>query len=150
MDLLEAKELTIELMTEHGLIASGWLFNWNNRKRAFGVCNHTKKQILLSQALTPSLKVEAVTNTILHEIAHALVGKGHGHDNVWRRKAIEIGCNGQRCSNHPTDIQAKYEAECIGCGYKHKAHRRPKRKAWCRCTNRSFKAELVLNYVQQF
>lgn len=150
MNLSEAKQLTIELMTEHGLIASGWSFDWNNRKRAFGVCNYTKKTIFLSKALTPSLKVEAVTNTILHEIAHALVGRSHGHDNVWRRKALEIGCNGQRCSNHVVDIQSKYEAECVCCGHKHKAHRQPKRTSWCRCTNRRFKQEEALKFVQNY
>lgn len=148
MNLLEAKTLAINLMQKHDL--KGWSFNWNNRKRSFGVCNYTKKQILLSKVLTPHLEIEAVTNTILHEIAHALVGAGHGHNRVWRAKAIEIGCNGERCSNHKTDIKAKYEAECDGCGHTHKAHRKPKRTAWCRCTARSFKPELALNFVQQF
>ena len=40
---------------------------------------------------------DEVLDTILHEIAHALVGPQHGHDAVWRAKAREIGCTGERC-----------------------------------------------------
>jgi hypothetical protein len=32
---------------------------------------------------------------MLHEIAHALVRIKHHHDKVWRKKALEIGCNGK-------------------------------------------------------
>ena len=35
-----------------------------------------------------------IKNTILHEISHAIVGKNHGHDDIWKNKAIEIGCDG--------------------------------------------------------
>ena len=38
-----------------------------------------------------------IEDTLLHEIAHALVGRRHHHDAVWRAKAREIGCTGQRC-----------------------------------------------------
>ncbi len=43
------------------------------------------------------MRDEEVKDTILHEIAHALVGKAHHHDDVWRAKALEIGCSGRRC-----------------------------------------------------
>jgi len=34
---------------------------------------------------------ELVRDTLLHEIAHALVGTAHGHDEVWKAKCLEIG-----------------------------------------------------------
>jgi SNF2 family DNA or RNA helicase len=39
-------------------------------------------------------------NTIRHEVAHAIVGPGHGHNEVWADKAREIGCdNTLPCAN---------------------------------------------------
>ena len=40
---------------------------------------------------------EEIDDTLLHEIAHALVGKAHGHDQVWQAKAVALGCSGKRC-----------------------------------------------------
>ena len=36
-----------------------------------------------------------MTDTILHEMAHALVGQVHGHDAVWQAQVL--GCSGRRC-----------------------------------------------------
>jgi predicted SprT family Zn-dependent metalloprotease len=47
----------------------------------------------LSVLLLPYCKPKEITNTILHEIAHALT-PGHKHDYVWRQKFIEIGGDG--------------------------------------------------------
>ena len=41
--------------------------------------------------------LDQVRDTILHEIAHALVGPGHGHDAVWKRKCREVGARPERC-----------------------------------------------------
>ena len=38
----------------------------------------------------------AMTESLLHEIAHALVGRKHNHDAEWKAKAREIGCTGER------------------------------------------------------
>jgi hypothetical protein len=35
-----------------------------------------------------------IKNTILHEIAHALVGNEYGHNIVWQNKAKELGVTG--------------------------------------------------------
>ncbi len=148
MDLFQAENLAKSLMFKHDL--SLWSFNWNNRKQSFGVCSHRKKTIFLSKILTPQLDVDAVTNTILHEIAHAMVGAGHGHDYVWQRQALAIGCDGQRCNSHEVTVQAKYLADCNGCGITHKAHRRPKRSHWCKCNARGFNPDYALQYVQQY
>jgi predicted SprT family Zn-dependent metalloprotease len=147
MELHKAQTLAIELMKKHDLF--NWSFAFNNRKRSFGVCNYTRKTIFLSKVLTPEITEDEARNTILHEIAHALVGSGHNHDYVWQRKAIEIGCSGERCSNHKVEIEAKYEATC-DCGSIHKAHRRPKRTHWCSCKGRAFNPLESLTYVQNF
>mgnify|MGYP006269758801 CR=1 FL=1 len=140
MKLFEAKALAINLMNEHGLLDSGWHFEFDNAKRRFGVCNFRYKRI-------------GIKNTILHEIAHALVGRNHGHDWVWRAKAIEIGCDGHRCYNSQVVAtpKSKYEAVCKGCGTTHKKHKRPTRSSSCgKCSggryNEKFKLEWKVNY----
>jgi len=37
-----------------------------------------------------------IENTVLHEIAHAIVGNEHYHDRVWKECAQRIGCTGDR------------------------------------------------------
>lgn len=145
--LHEAQELARNLMVQHGV--GHWRFEWNNAKRALGKCSESRRTIYLSAVMTQLRPLHRVKNTILHEIAHALVGVRHGHDRVWQMKAIEIGCDGERVSNDNVAVQAKYMAEC-DCGQVHKAHRKPKREHWCKCKGRAFDPTQILQYVQQY
>jgi len=127
MDLYEARKLAIELMDKHELLLSGWYLSFDNAKRRFGCCNYGLKQISLSKHLV-SLNAEAdVKNTILHEIAHALVGFKHHHDWVWKTKAMEIGCTGDRCysSKNVATPEAKYLLVCPN-GHTVKRYKKPK------------------------
>lgn len=89
MNVFEAAELAKELMVRHRLI--GWSFRFDKDARAFGSCNHTRKVITLSASLTELNSDYEVKDTILHEIAHALVGPDHGHDAVWKSKCRQVG-----------------------------------------------------------
>lgn len=143
MTLSEIEALALELMTEHGLIQKGWTLRFDNSKRRAGLCCEDRlngNYISLSKVLLPLHTNESVKNTILHEIAHALVGCKHGHNRVWVKKAKEIGCNGKRCYNNNAFIeggkeaiiaQSKYTMTCPKCGKKSAAHRKPKRKKAC-------------------
>lgn len=147
MTLQDAEDLAFGLMFEHGLIQDGWTFKFDNARRRFGVCNYTNKRIGLSAPLTKIREPDNVRNTILHEIAHALVGRGHGHDSVWRSKAIEIGCNGQRCSNDAT-IKGKWVAVCPA-GHTHYKHRRPRANTSCGLCSPIYNIKYKLNYAVQ-
>lgn len=94
MDLDTADIMARELLSIH---LPEWDFGWNNRKRSLGVCKHSSSVIELSRTATSVNEEHVVKNTILHEIAHALVGIGHGHDSVWQAMAKSIGCDGKRC-----------------------------------------------------
>lgn len=99
MNVNEAEELSRRLMKEYGLIEKGWTFLFDNASRRFGLCDYDRQRIQLAKPLVEINPFKAVDNTIRHEIAHALVGPYHGHDEIWRAKAIQIGCDGKRCHN---------------------------------------------------
>ena len=154
MQLIEAKNLALNLMREHKLLNMGWTFEFDNARRRFGVCRYRTKRIGLSKHLVSLNDEASVKDTILHEIAHALVGGGHGHDHVWRSKAIEIGCNGKRCysSNEVETPESRYIATCDGCGKVHKRHKMTDRLKYgsssCgTCSNGSYNPTYKLIWV---
>ena len=90
-----AIDLAAELMDAHGLV--GWRVKLDHARRRAGQCDYTNKIISLSRLYVRHADIDHIRDTILHEIAHALVGPRHGHDAVWRQKAREIGCTAARC-----------------------------------------------------
>jgi len=149
MLLSEAKKLAESLMQRHGL--NDWSFHFDRAKRRFGSCNSRTRTITLSAELVRLNDAKRVKNTILHEIAHALVGSGHGHDHVWRAKALEIGCDGNRCYSPENTkiVQGKYVATCPKCGQMHHKHRKPKRVVSCGVCTNVFDKERILIYAVQ-
>ena len=95
MNLSDTQNLALDFMKLHNLDRE-WRFEFNNAKRLFGVCNHSKKTIELSRNLTLLNDAGRVKNTILHEIAHALCDPREWHGRQWRETAISIGCDGLR------------------------------------------------------
>lgn len=93
--LQAALELAASLMQAHGL--AGWSVRLDHARRRAGQCDYRKREISLSRHYVRHADEAHIRDTILHEIAHALVGPRHGHDAVWRRKAREIGCTATRC-----------------------------------------------------
>ena len=89
MNLQSAEILARRLFAKHKL--SGWSFRFDRAKRRFGCCNFTTKTISLSKILTELNAPEKVRDTLLHEIAHALVGPRHGHDAIWKNQVRALG-----------------------------------------------------------
>lgn len=107
MELNAARNLAISLMNQHGLIKLGWYFSFDESRKRFGLCDYGPKRISLSRELV-GLNAEArVTNTILHEIAHALLPPGTGHGWAWKAKARSIGCDGKRCYSSDNTVTAR-------------------------------------------
>lgn len=135
---INAKGLTHEISA----LDIGYYFDFNNRKRAFGICNYRDKRIALSQPLCEVNldKIDTqITDTILHEIAHAFcvhiygTTDGRGHDWRWRNIALQIGCNGERCYNSEdvNHTTSKYTQICKKCGKETPRHKKPKRTQAC-------------------
>ena len=116
-----ALALGSRLMNEHGL--AGWRVKLDHARRRAGQCDFTAKTISLSRHYVRHAETHHIRDTILHEIAHALVGPKHGHDAVWRQKAREIGCTANRC--HTLSFSAaKWIMQCPNGCFAVERHRR--------------------------
>jgi predicted SprT family Zn-dependent metalloprotease len=127
MELAEAQHIANNLLHQHGLTERGWSFRFNRNKRRLGVCKQDDKRIELSQYYVERNDREHVIDTILHEIAHALVGTQHGHDDVWKSMCIRIGATPSSCSNSAKMPEGYWQARCPGCFTVFNRHRRPRR-----------------------
>jgi predicted SprT family Zn-dependent metalloprotease len=92
MNRNELHRLARTLMDEHGLTT--WKVKFGRSKSTAGRCFYGQRTIEMSEPLALVRTDESTRMTVLHEIAHALVGPGHNHDWVWRDKCLAIGGNG--------------------------------------------------------
>lgn len=105
-------ELINTLFNQYKL--DGWSWELDNAKRRFGCCHYSKKLITLSKEYVKTFDTNRIRLTILHEIAHMLVGFSEHHNKVWKQKCIEIGGNGKRCGTGKFTM-GKYNLICIKC-----------------------------------
>lgn len=135
MDLLEAQDLAIMTMEKHGL--NDWLFDWSRAKTFLGLCSYNKQTIYLSKPLTEVNTVETMTDTIMHEIAHALVGPGKGHGPEWKAMAVALGADPRSAQKGAIPAPKKYYS-IHHCGRKYSRDRLPTSRRYCtHCWNMS-------------
>lgn len=135
---LWARAKAIELMFKHGL--HGWTFAFDGAKKRAGFCCYPHGSnpggIRLSVHYCERNDEQAITDTILHEIAHALVGPGHGHNETWRKQCVAIGAIPRRCyDSEAVDMpMGRWQAQCQSCLRSFHRHRRPRQLSgwWCK------------------
>jgi len=117
MDVTEAVALGEALLSEFGL--NGWVIALDKRAtRRFGQCRRRQHTIGLTEALVKLNTRAEVEDVIRHEIAHALVGDGHGHDRVWKLKCIEVGARPERCYDESVVTPPRrYTLTCPDCDW---------------------------------
>lgn len=91
--LLRLRTEASSLMQQHKLYE--WTFQLDGAKARLGYCNPSRKLISMSYKLSYANTEAQNTNTLLHEIAHALT-IGEHHNEIWKAKCIEIGGDGER------------------------------------------------------
>jgi predicted SprT family Zn-dependent metalloprotease len=145
VDLEDAARMARALMAEHGL--RDWSLVFDRARRRAGICRFDRREIGLSAPLT-ALHTEAeVRDTVLHEIAHALAGARHGHDDVWRATARRIGCSGERCvSRDAPELEGAWVGVCPA-GHRVTRHRRPDRPAACRRCGPAFDLAHLISWT---
>ena len=125
-----ALSLGAELFEQYGL--DGWRLTLDHARRRAGQCDYRTKTISLSRHYVRYADEAHIKDTILHEIAHALVGPKHGHDAVWRSKAREIGCSATRC--HTLEFAAtRWLMSCPNACFEVPRHRRKANMVCAKC-----------------
>ena len=94
--LMQVEADARELMDRHGL--ADWSIRFNDAEKKLGVCRYREKRIELSRRHAVNGAPEQVTDTILHEIAHALAGPEAGHGPEWKAVARQLGATPKSCA----------------------------------------------------
>ena len=76
-------------MDKNGLF--DWKLDLDYAKVRAGACYFREKKISFSRNFIKNSNESEIYDTILHEIAHALVGPNHGHDIVWKKWLKSLG-----------------------------------------------------------
>lgn len=122
MTRTDAATLARDLMRQHGLEA--WSFAFDRAKKRLGCCHHDTREITLSHYHLNRTDAE-VRDTILHEIAHALLsGTRAAHGPAWRAIARRIGARPERCGRVAQQVAGRFQLRCTGCGYVFECHKR--------------------------
>jgi len=112
------------------LLEQGWKVQIHTKNlRRLGVCCYKPKLILMSEKFCELNQPKKVEEVGIHEIAHALVGPGNGHNEVWKQQARKIGIpNPTRCDSTAIMPQGKYVAVCPNqtCNKVYQFYRKPK------------------------
>lgn len=139
--------LARQLMADCGL--EGWSFRFDRAKRRAGCCNYSRKQISLSGSLTQQYSAWQVKQVILHEIAHALVGKAHNHDSHWADQVRALGGDPQRLvdQSHP-QLKGPWVGTCPS-GHQVDRWRVPARPLSCAKCSRKFSPQLLFTWKYQ-
>ncbi|MFY9262740.1 MAG: SprT family zinc-dependent metalloprotease [Actinomycetaceae bacterium] len=128
MEISRAYDLGRALMDAHGL--ADWTLVFDRAKKRAGCTRFSERVISLSRPITELCDDAEVRETILHEIAHALVGPRHNHDAVWRAKCAEIGGTPSVRMVDGPQILGAWTGVCPA-GHTVNRHRRPTRAMSC-------------------
>ena len=133
--LAEVEVLAGQLLARHaasGDLDTAWTFGFDLAPSRAGICRYEERRIDLAVSFALRAPRSEIEDTVLHELAHAIVGPHHGHDAVWKAKALEIGCSGSRAHTVQARV-APWVGECA-CGrpwFRQRLQRRIRQRGRC-------------------
>ena len=127
-----------ERLMGESLDTQKWSFGFDSGKRRAGLCDHTNSRISLSKYMSQLHPVDQSRQVMFHEIAHALAGAKHGHDQHWLRIATQLGYRNERISAKEVDqAHAKWHGVCPN-GHEYFRYKKPTRISSCSRCSRGF------------
>ena len=128
---------------------ASWTFDFDRATRRAGLCNFSRKRITVSRHLAERFDDDAIHQTLLHEVAHALAGPHAGHGVEWRRTARGLGYVGGVTHDGPiADERARWRGSCPG-GHEFVRFRRPSRDVSCGRCSRTFSRAAIITWHDQ-
>lgn len=123
-DLIEVERLARSLLRSH--LPDGWSFGFDHAKKRAGACHYRDRRITLSRYLAAKHPIDAMHQTLLHEIAHAQAGHTAAHGPEWRSVARQLGYTGG--TTHTLEVATEFAKWLGTCPNGHEVHRfrRPK------------------------
>lgn len=115
-----------------------WKLCFNRTKKNLGICDHDQKIIFLSIYLLKYNKYKIIKDIFLHELAHALIGYKHNHNEKWKRAAKLLGCSETEAIYQNPDliwILPEYIGECRSCNLETKRYNKPYKNREYYCCN---------------
>lgn len=122
MTLENIEKKAVGLMAEHGL--ESWTFDFDKGQTRLGCCHHNLRRITMSRQFALRNPWTQLKETMLHEIAHALLPVGEGHGRRWRLQYINIGGNPNRNYAEVKTAPKPFTGTCPNCKTKCQSRRR--------------------------
>lgn len=128
---------------------ASWTFDFDRATRRAGLCNFSRKRITVSRHLAERFDDDAIHQTLLHEVAHALAGPHAGHGVEWRRTARRLGYVGGVTHDGPiADERARWRGSCPS-GHDFVRFRRPSCDVSCGRCSRTFSRAAIITWHDQ-
>ena len=123
-----------KLIVEHGLL--DWTIRLNDSRKFPAQTDHSKKIIYFSRRFLLVTNIKELEGVTLHEIAHALLGAGNGHNSKFIRLCDDIGLTEPYNTPQCNIIISLYKTFCDRCGTKGSSNTRD--RTYCAvCFNES-------------
>lgn len=140
--------LADRLMGE-SLDTQSWTFAFDSGKRRAGLCDHTNRRISLSRYMSQLHPVDQSRQVMYHEIAHALAGASHGHDQHWLRIATDLGYRNERISAKAVDeAHARWHGQCPN-GHEFFRYKKPTRVSSCSKCSKTFDSRFRIIWTER-
>ncbi len=140
----QVEPLAVEMSQAHGVI--NYTVGIDRAIRRAGKCDYSKKRITLSKHFVATANLDQIHQVLLHEVAHALVGRSVGHGRHWKQQASLLGYRHEKLDGAVIAASsAKYLGEC-SAGHKHFRMRRPSSVLSCKLCAPRFSRSHVISW----